>query len=125
MATRKSKPATRKAAPAKRSLLDLAGQVAAINRSQAVIEFELDGTILTANENFLKALGYTLEEIQGKHHGMFVDPAYRTSNEYRAFWDRLGRGEFDAGQYKRITKDGREIWITRASPSRWSNLPRT
>jgi PAS domain S-box-containing protein len=75
---------------------DLRGQVAAIGRSQAVIEFTLDGKILTANENFLNALGYSLDEIVGKHHSMFVDPAYRQSAEYRKFWEKLGRGEFDA-----------------------------
>src|SRR5262245_62250570 len=85
-------------------LQDLRGQVAAIGRSNAVIEFALDGTILTANDNFLNALGYSLAEIQGKHHGMFVDPVYRQSPEYRLFWEKLGRGEFDAGQYKRIGK---------------------
>jgi methyl-accepting chemotaxis protein len=92
-------------------LQDLRGQVAAIGKSNAVIEFTLDGTILTANDNFLKALGYSLVEIKGKHHSMFVDPAHRQSPEYRLFWEKLGRGEFDAGQYKRIAKGGREIWI--------------
>ncbi len=87
------------------------GQIAAINRAQAVIEFGLDGKVLTANDNLLKTLGYTLDEIRGQHHSMFVDPAYRQSPEYRAFWDRLGRGEYDAAQYKRIGKGGREIWI--------------
>ena len=90
---------------------DLVGKVEAIGRSQAVIEFKLDGTIVTANENFLKTLGYTLNEIKGKHHSMFVEPAYRESAEYRQFWEKLGRGEFDAGQYKRIGKGGKEIWI--------------
>ena len=90
---------------------DLKGKVDAIQRSQAVIEFDTKGTILTANENFLGALGYTLAEIKGQHHSMFATPEYRSSPEYRAFWDKLGRGEFDAGQYKRITKGGREIWI--------------
>jgi methyl-accepting chemotaxis protein len=92
-------------------LQDLRGQVAAIGRSQAVIEFTLDGKIITANDNFLKVLGYTLAEIQGQHHGMFVEPAYRQSAEYRLFWEKLGRGEFDAGQYRRIGKGGKEIWI--------------
>ena len=92
-------------------LQDLRGQAAAIGRSNAVIEFALDGTILTANDNFLNALGYSLAEIQGKHHSMFVDPVYRQSPEYRLFWERLGRGEFDAGQYKRIGKRGKEVWI--------------
>src|SRR5882724_6159933 len=90
---------------------DLRGQVAAIGRSQAVIEFTLDGKILTANDNFLNALGYSLDEIKDKHHSMFVDPTYRQSAEYRKFWEKLGRGEFDAGQYKRIGKGGKEIWI--------------
>jgi methyl-accepting chemotaxis protein len=92
-------------------LADYEGQIAAINRAQAVIEFKLDGTVLKANDNFLKTLGYTLEEIQGQHHGMFVDPEYRNSAEYKKFWERLGRGEFDAGQYRRIGKGGKEVWI--------------
>jgi methyl-accepting chemotaxis protein len=90
---------------------DFEGQMAAIHKAQAVIEFNLDGTILTANDNFLKTLGYTLQEIKGQHHSMFVEPAYRQSPEYKAFWEKLGRGEFDAAQYKRIAKGGREIWI--------------
>jgi methyl-accepting chemotaxis protein len=88
-----------------------ASQLAAIDRSQAVIEFELDGTIINANQNFLDTLGYTLGEIKGQHHSMFVEPAYRASPEYRQFWDKLGRGEFDAGQYKRIGRGGKEVWI--------------
>jgi len=87
------------------------GVVAAINKSQAVIEFSLDGKVLTANENFLRTLGYTLDEIKDQHHSMFADPVYRTSAEYKAFWDKLGRGEYDAGQYKRVGKGGKEIWI--------------
>jgi methyl-accepting chemotaxis protein len=87
------------------------GQLVAIGKAQAVIEFTLDGKILTANENFLNTLGYTLPEIQGRHHSMFADPAFASSPEYRGFWDKLGRGEHDAGQYKRIGKEGREIWI--------------
>jgi methyl-accepting chemotaxis protein len=86
-------------------------QTAAINRSQAVIEFKLDGTIVTANENFLTAMGYRLEEIKGKHHGMFVDPAEREGRDYREFWTRLNHGEFQAAQYKRFGKGGKEIWI--------------
>ena len=74
----------------------------ALGRSQAVIEFGMDGTILTANDNFLKALGYTLGEIQGKHHGMFVDPSERDSAAYRDFWAKLNRGEYQAAEYKRI-----------------------
>ena len=90
---------------------DLRGQLAAIGKAQAVIEFDLDGTIRTANENFLHTLGYTLDEVRGHHHSMFVEPAYRDSAEYRAFWAKLGRGEYDAAQYKRIGKGGREVWI--------------
>jgi methyl-accepting chemotaxis protein len=86
-------------------------QAKAISKSQAVIEFNMDGTIVTANENFLKAMGYSLAEIQGKHHSMFVAPGTRDSAEYREFWARLNRGEFQAAQYKRIGKGGREIWI--------------
>jgi len=83
----------------------------AVNKSQAVIEFKLDGTVLHANENFLQTLGYKLDDIKGRHHSMFVEPVYAASSEYRAFWDRLNRGEFDAGEYKRIGKDGKEVWI--------------
>jgi methyl-accepting chemotaxis protein len=87
------------------------GMVQAINRAQAMIEFDLTGHILYANKNFLDAMGYTLEEIRGQHHGMFVDPVYRQSAEYRAFWEKLGRGEYDANKYKRLAKGGKEIWI--------------
>jgi methyl-accepting chemotaxis protein len=87
------------------------GQLAAIDKAQAVIEFDLDGTIRTANDNFLRAMGYTLEEIRGHHHRMFVEPAVRESAEYREFWAKLARGEYDAAQYKRIAKGGREVWI--------------
>ena len=90
---------------------DFEGQLAAIGKAQATIEFKLDGTILNANENFCKALGYTLEEIKGKHHSMFAEPNYSGSPEYRHFWEKLGRGEFETGQFKRIGKGGKEIWI--------------
>jgi methyl-accepting chemotaxis protein len=88
-----------------------AGQIAAIGRAQAVIAFEMDGTIVTANENFLKTLGYTLAEIQGKHHSMFVEQAERDSAAYREFWARLNRGEYQSAEYKRIGKGGKEVWI--------------
>jgi methyl-accepting chemotaxis protein len=90
---------------------DLVGQLNAIKKSQAVIEFNLDGTIITANENFLNTVGYTLAEIRGKHHSMFVEPAYAASQEYREFWQKLNHGEFQAAQFKRITKGGKEVWI--------------
>lgn len=94
-----------------RRLADMEGQLAAVSKSQAVIEFDLDGTIRKANDNFLRTVGYTLAEIRGKHHSLFVGPAFRESQEYRAFWARLGRGEFDAGEYKRLAKGGREVWL--------------
>ena len=90
---------------------DALAQAAAISESQAVIEFNMDGTIITANENFLKALGYTLPEIRGKHHGMFVEPSERDSAAYREFWTKLNRGEYQAAEYKRIGKGGKEVWI--------------
>jgi methyl-accepting chemotaxis protein len=89
----------------------LEATIAAINLSQAVIEFNLDGTIITANENFLKTLGYTLGEIQGRHHNTFVDPAYAQTNEYREFWRRLNSGEFFADKFRRVGKGGADIWI--------------
>jgi methyl-accepting chemotaxis protein len=93
-----------------RSMED-AGKIAAISRAQAVIEFNLDGTIVTANENFLKVLGYSLSEIQGKHHGMFVVPSDRDSAAYREFWAALNRGELRKGEFKRVGKGGKEVWI--------------
>ncbi len=90
---------------------DFKGQLAAISKAQAVIEFDLKGNVLTANDNFLAALGYSLDEIKGKHHSLFVEPSYKNSIEYQSFWERLSAGKFDAGQYKRIAKGGKEIWI--------------
>src|SRR3569833_3636632 len=90
---------------------DAQSQLAAIGRAQAVIEFNLDGTIITANENFCQAMGYGLDEIKGKHHRMFVDPTYAQSAEYQAFWDKLRRGEGMSAEYRRLGKGGREVWI--------------
>jgi methyl-accepting chemotaxis protein len=90
---------------------DYAGQISAIGKSQAVIEFRMDGTVLTANDTFLKTLGYTLDEIKGKHHSLFVDEEYRRSPEYKEFWAKLNRGEYQAAEYKRIGKGGKEVWI--------------
>ncbi len=90
---------------------DLQGQIQAIGKSQAVIEFNLDGTVITANQNFLDALAYSLSEIRGKHHSIFVDPAERTSAAYREFWDALNHGHFQAAEYRRIGKGGKEVWI--------------
>lgn len=90
---------------------DARGQLSAISRSQAVIEFEPDGTIISANENFCQALGYRLEEIAGQHHRMFVRAEDASSSSYADFWRRLGRGEFCSGEFLRIGKNGREVWI--------------
>ena len=87
------------------------GTVAAMDRSQAVIEFEPDGTIVTANKNFCQTMGYEVEDIKGRHHAMFAPPGVADSAEYRGFWERLGRGEFDAGQYLRHARGGREVWL--------------
>ena len=95
----------------KQRFADLEGKIDAISKSQAVIEFNLDGTIITANENFCATVGYSLDEIRGQHHRIFVDPEYANSNEYAEFWNRLGSGKYNAGQYKRIGKAGNEIWI--------------
>jgi methyl-accepting chemotaxis protein len=95
----------------KREFAELLGQVNAIKRSQAVIEFNLDGTIITANENFTRTVGYALHEIKGQHHGMFVAADYRAGAEYREFWQRLNAGEYMTGQYRRIGKGGKEIWL--------------
>jgi methyl-accepting chemotaxis protein len=91
--------------------MELQGKIDAIDKSQAVIEFNMDGTILTANENFLNVVGYSLGEIEGRHHRMFCEPAYANSPEYKAFWEKLNRGEFDAGEYRRFGKGGQEAWI--------------
>ena len=95
----------------KEMIANLEGQIAAINTSQAVIEFDLSGTILHANPNFLAVTGYALDEIVGRHHSLFVDEATRSSQAYRQFWEKLGRGEYDEGQYLRIGKGGKTIWI--------------
>ncbi|NOY29744.1 MAG: PAS domain S-box protein [Planctomycetes bacterium] len=112
---KKSSTTTKRRAPAARKnsakLQDLQGQVDAISKSQAVIEFNMDGTIITANDNFLTTLGYTLDEIQGQHHRMFAEPKFAESAEYKQFWEALNRGEYQAGEFKRIGKGGKEIWI--------------
>lgn len=90
---------------------DKSAKLQAIDKSQAIIEFKLDGTILHANPNFLRAMGYTLAEVKGKHHSIFVEPDYAKSREYVEFWNKLRRGEFDSGEYKRVGKGGREVWV--------------
>ncbi|GAB5428374.1 MAG: PAS domain-containing methyl-accepting chemotaxis protein [Devosia indica] len=94
-----------------RSHRDNAAKVAAISRSQAVIEFALDGTIITANENFLNAMGYGLDEVAGQHHSMFCDPDYARSAEYKSFWADLAEGQFKSAAFQRFAKGGREVWI--------------
>ncbi len=95
----------------KRKSAYFSGQIKAINQSQAVIEFDPTGKILEANDNFLNAMGYTLGEIQGKHHSMFVDPSVRSSSEYRLFWEQLADGQFQSGEYHRIGNGGKDVWI--------------
>ncbi len=90
---------------------DYSAQIDAISKSQAVIEFNMDGTIIKANDNFLNTVGYRWNEIQGQHHRMFVEPTYGNSVEYRQFWEKLNRGEYDAAEYMRIGKGGKEVWI--------------
>ena len=85
--------------------------VEAIHRSQAVIEFEPDGTIRTANDNFLDVMGYRLKEIEGEHHRIFVEDEYARSEQYRAFWEKLRRGEYHGDRLKRLTKSGKEVWL--------------
>ncbi|WP_417768862.1 methyl-accepting chemotaxis protein [Stappia sp.] len=95
----------------KRRSLETSGEIAAIQRSQAVISFDMDGTILDANPNFLDAMGYRLEEIKGRHHRMFVGTEHAESAEYRQFWDNLRAGKFQANEYLRFGKNGKEVWI--------------
>ncbi len=106
-----ARKAPRESSDAELRLADLEAQMAAVHQSQAVIEFNLDGTILVANDNFLKTLGYSLDEIKGKHHRIFCEGAYASSPDYRSFWERLGRGESFAMEFKRIAKSGKEVWI--------------
>jgi methyl-accepting chemotaxis protein len=95
----------------KHQAVEATGCVAAIDRSLAVVELALDGTILRANESFLRLTGYALDEVQGRHHGSLLDEAGRGSAEYRELWSSLQRGEHPTGEFKRIGKDGREIWL--------------
>jgi len=96
---------------AKHQNAEFEGKVQAIDRAQAVIEFDLDGTVITANENFLDIFGYGLDEIAGKHHRIFCDPGFAETPAYSEFWQKLGRGEYESGEYKRIAKDGSEVWL--------------
>ena len=94
------------------SRLDMAlAALDAIHRVQAVVEFDLYGNVVHANHNFLDAMGYTLDEVVGQHHAMFCEEAYSGSHEYRSFWKQLAAGEFHSGEFKRLAKDGRQVWI--------------
>jgi methyl-accepting chemotaxis protein len=95
----------------KRRDVEFEGRARAIDRAQGVIEFSMDGTILDANANFLDLTGYTLDELRGRNHRVFCDGATTQSDAYGAFWDKLGRGEYDSGEYKRLKKGGAEVWI--------------
>ena len=94
-----------------RPIPDASAKLAALDRVQAIIEFDLTGRILNANANFLTVVGYRQDEIVGRHHEIFVEPGYAATAEYRTFWDRLRAGEFQAAQYRRLAKGGREVWI--------------
>jgi methyl-accepting chemotaxis protein len=96
----------------KKMTVDIANQMASINQSFAVIEFDLDSTIKDANDNFLAAIGYSLEEIVGKKHKIFVTAQHAQSAEYKQLWDNLRKGEFQRGEFERITKKGSSIWIS-------------
>lgn len=85
--------------------------VNAISRSQSIIEFTPDGIVQEANQNFLDTMGYSFDEVRGKNHRMFVNPAYASSPEYIEFWDTLRRGEFQVGKFTRLTRDGKEVWL--------------
>jgi methyl-accepting chemotaxis protein len=93
------------------AMVEIQGKLDAINRVQAAIEFDLDGHILDANRIFLDALGYRLEDIVDQHHKMFVDPVYAQSAEYKKFWEELGAGKFQCGEYKRLGKGGKAVWL--------------
>ncbi|MDX1964938.1 MAG: methyl-accepting chemotaxis protein [Pirellulales bacterium] len=109
--TKKNATSQAELATMRKELTDAQANIDAVSQAFAVIEFEPDGTILTANDNFLKTVGYKLSEIQGKHHRMFCDPAYVESAEYREFWEMLGRGESQMGEFQRFAKGGRVVWI--------------
>ncbi|MDN5212710.1 PAS domain S-box protein [Fulvivirgaceae bacterium BMA12] len=95
----------------KEQAAELSNILNSISANQAVIEFNLDGTIITANENFMKATGYTLEELQGNHHSMFVEDSHKNSQEYKAFWRKLNEGHYESGEIKRFHKNGKELWF--------------
>jgi methyl-accepting chemotaxis protein len=111
MTATKTKPHRANGSVDNRKLTEFINRFAAINKSHAVIEFQMDGTIVDANENFLKMVGYTLNEIKGKHHSMFVEDSLKNSDEYREFWAKLNRGENLSGEYRRVGKGGKIVVI--------------
>jgi methyl-accepting chemotaxis protein len=111
MATRKRRAASRSSGTGRRTVAERGGEIAALNRSQTVLELALDGTVLVANDNFLQTMGYLLADIEDKNHALFVDPAEHGTVEYSQFWEKLARGEYHAGQYKRVAKGGEEVWL--------------
>lgn len=111
-ATSSQRAATTKTQQLEKQVAEMRGLIEAIDKSQATIEFYLDGTIITANSNFLSAMGYTLAEVQGQHHSMFVDPAEATSLEYKQFWETLRTGSYHQAEYRRIAKNGQDVWIS-------------
>src|SRR6476661_3561023 len=104
-------PSSGMTAPPEHDIAELISRVRAIDRAQAVIEFNLDGSIITANDNFLHAMGYRRDDIVGQHHRMFCEPSYVASQAYGEFWSKLRDGEFAIGEFKRLAKGGREVWI--------------
>lgn len=90
---------------------DYAGQISGVHQTQGVIEFDLTANVLSVNEIFVNLSGYTEKEIVGNHHSMFVEPAYRNSDEYKSFWNALGRGEAQVGLFKRVGKGGKVVWM--------------
>ncbi len=96
---------------AKGEQADFVGKVNALERAQAVVEFDLEGRVLTANRNFLDVMGYTLPEVQGRHHRAFCDPDYAATKDYSDFWERLGAGEYASGEFSRVAKDGSTVWL--------------
>ena len=96
---------------ARSEMASFQGQIEAIRKAQAVIEFDMDGTILDANQNFRVLMGYTMDELKGSHHSLLVDDAHRTSSDYQEFWSKLNRGEFEQGMYRQKTKLGRDVWV--------------
>jgi PAS domain S-box-containing protein len=95
----------------KKKELDIRNRMNAINQSNAVIEFDLSGNIIYANQNFCNVMGYTLKELKGNHHRIFCTEEYSKSDEYKEFWSKLKNGDFVSSQFNRVKKDGEEIWL--------------